>query len=50
MESLQSMLKHVGGMLGCEACGRIAYLRVDLLGDPDPNLAKLGAASMQLHE
>jgi hypothetical protein len=50
MESLQSLLKHVGGMLGCEACGRIAYLHIDLLGDPDPGLAKLGAISMQTHE
>jgi hypothetical protein len=50
MESLQSLLKHVGGMLGCEGCGRIAYLHVNGLGDPDPALTKLGAISVNVHE
>jgi hypothetical protein len=50
MDNLQSILKRVGGMIGCEACGRMALLRIDLLGDPAADLAKQGVTSMQVHE
>jgi len=50
MESLQALLKKVGGILGCEACGRIAFLHIDTIGDPDPALAKLGATSIQINQ
>jgi hypothetical protein len=50
MENLQSLLKKVGGILGCEACGRIAFLHIDTIGDPDPALAKLGATSIQVNQ
>ena len=50
MESLQALLKKVGGILGCEACGRIAFLHMDTIGDPDPALAKLGATSIQVNQ
>jgi len=31
---------------GCGKCGRAAYLRVDFLGDPPPELAKEGVISL----
>lgn len=50
MENLQEIIKCVGGLCGCPACGRIAHLHIGLLGDPDPNLAKLGVSSLQMQE
>jgi len=50
MENLQEIIKCIGGLCGCPACGRIAYLDIGLLGDPDPNFAKLGVSSFQMQE
>jgi sulfite reductase beta subunit-like hemoprotein len=50
MENLQEILKCVGGLCGCPACGRIAHLNIGLLGDPDPTFAKLGVSSFQMLE
>jgi hypothetical protein len=50
MEAIQCILAKVGGMAGCDHCGRIALLRVDFLSDPPPpDLAKDGAISI-VHE
>jgi hypothetical protein len=50
MEAIQRILAKVGGMAGCDHCGRIALLRVDFLSDPPPpDLAKDGAISI-VHE
>ena len=50
MENLQEILKCVGGLCGCPACGRIAHLHIDVLNDPDPTFAKLGVSSFQMRE
>jgi hypothetical protein len=34
--------------VGCDGCGRIAYFRADLLGDPDPDFEKVGAISVDV--
>lgn len=46
IDALHRILTRVGGLAGCEACGRLALLRVDLLGDPPPDLAKDGVVSV----
>jgi hypothetical protein len=46
VESLQSLLKKVGGLVDCDHCGRMAILRIDFLSDPPPDLAKDGAISV----
>ena len=52
-QSLEIVHKIVGTILnhvGCGACGRIARLRIDLLGDPPPDLAKEGVISFEIGE
>lgn len=44
-ETIQAMLKQILHIAGCGACGRMAYLRVDFIGDPPPEMAKAGAIS-----
>lgn len=36
------------GRAGCDGCGRIAYIDVHFLGDPDPDMEKLGAISVDI--
>jgi hypothetical protein len=50
MKSLHDILTKVGGILGCEGCGRMALLQIDLVSDPEPDLAKLGVNSLQINE
>jgi len=50
IESLHGVLARIGGLVDCVSCGRMAVLRVDLLGDPPPELGKLGVTSFQVHE
>jgi len=37
------------GRAGCDGCGRIAYIDVHFLGDPDPDMEKLGAISVDIN-
>jgi hypothetical protein len=48
MQSIQDLLKRVGGLLGCDGCGRMAYLHIEGLGDPPPEFARDGAISMHI--
>jgi hypothetical protein len=36
------------GRAGCEGCGRIAYIDLGFLGDPGPDMEKLGAISVDV--
>jgi hypothetical protein len=38
------------GRAGCERCGRLAFLDFKFLGDPGPDIAKLGGISMDVRE
>ena len=44
---LQAALKRVLGMAGCLECGRIAILRVDVLGDPIREIPSLTGIAQQ---
>ena len=48
-QDLNTVNKLVASILnraGCGMCGRLAVLRVDFLGDPNPEFAGLGAISV----
>jgi len=47
LDMVQKLMAQVLGMAGCDHCGRIAYLKVDFLGDPPPDLARGGVISIQ---
>jgi|KBSSwiStaDraftv2_1062776.scaffolds.fasta_scaffold530624_2 hypothetical protein len=48
LEQVNRMVALILGRAGCEACGRIAYIDVNFLGDPEPDFEKLGAVSVDV--
>ena len=48
LETVNQLVKQILGRAGCEACGRIPYIHVNFLGDPDPDMEKLGAISVDV--
>jgi hypothetical protein len=48
LDQVNKMVALILGRAGCDACGRIAYIDVNFLGDPDPDFEKLGAVSMDV--
>ena len=48
-EMVQKLVKQALGRAGCDGCGRIAYIDVHFLGDPDPDMEKLGAISVDIN-
>jgi hypothetical protein len=48
LETVNQLVKQILGRAGCDACGRIAYIHVNFLGDPDPDMEKLGAISVDV--
>lgn len=47
-DTINKLIAQVLGRAGCEGCGRIAYIDVHFLGDPDPDMEKLGAISVDV--
>jgi hypothetical protein len=45
MDAIKQVVEKLGGLVDCERCGRIAFLRVDFLGDPAPEFKKAGVIS-----
>jgi len=48
LEGVQKIVASILGHLGCSNCGRLARLRVELLGDPPLDLAKENVISFQM--
>ena len=48
LDQVQKMVALILGRAGCDACGRIAYIDVNFLGDPEPDFEKLGAVSVDV--
>jgi len=46
LESVHRLVAQVLAKAGCTACGRIALLNIDFVGDPGPDLSKEGVTSM----
>ena len=49
-EMVQKMVATMLGRAGCDGCGRIAYIDLGFLGDPGPDMTKLGGISMDIRE
>jgi hypothetical protein len=47
-DTINKLVAQVLGRAGCEGCGRIAYIDVHFVGDPDPDIEKLGGISMDV--
>ena len=47
-DTINRLVAQVLGRAGCDGCGRIAYFDVHFLGDPDPDMEKLGAISVDI--
>ena len=45
---INKLVAQVLGRAGCEGCGRIAYIDLGFLGDPGPDMERLGAISMDI--
>jgi hypothetical protein len=48
LDQVNKLVALILGRAGCEACGRIAYIDVKFLGDPEAELEKLGAVSVDI--
>ena len=48
LENVQNIVRQILGRAGCEGCGRVALLRIDLQGDPGPELGKQGVVSLEI--
>ena len=48
LDMVNKLVASILGRAGCDACGRIAYIHVNFLGDPDPDMEKLGAISVDV--
>lgn len=49
VDMINRMVALILNRVGCDGCGRIAYFRADLLGDPDPDFEKVGAISVDVN-
>jgi hypothetical protein len=38
IKGVHTVVEQILGMAGCPQCGRLAVLKIDLLGDPPPDL------------
>lgn len=47
LESIHKIVGEILGMAGCGHCGRLGILRLDLVGDPSPELGKAGVISLE---
>ena len=46
---INKLVAQVLGRAGCEGCGRIAYIDVHFLGDPGPDMERVGAISVDVN-
>jgi len=47
-KAVQELLAHALKMAGCGTCGRLSVLHVEFLGDPGPELTKLGVIEHEI--
>ena len=47
-DMVQKLVAQALGRAGCDGCGRIAYIHVNFLTDPGPDMERLGAISVDV--
>ena len=47
-DTINKLVAQVLGRAGCDGCGRIAYIHVNFLTDPGPDMERLGAISVDV--
>lgn len=47
-KSVQELLVHALKLAGCGTCGRLSVLHVEFLGDPGPELTRLGVTDQEI--
>lgn len=50
LQTVHKMVELMLGRGGCDACGRLAYLDFHFLGDPGPDLTRVGGISLEIQE
>ena len=50
LDIINRLVALAAGRAGCDGCGRIAYIDLHFLGDPGPDMEKLGAISVDISE
>ena len=48
LDSINKLVALAAGRAGCDGCGRIAYIDLHFLGDPDPDVERLGGISVDV--
>ena len=48
LDTINRLVALAAGRGGCDGCGRIAYIDLGFLGDPEPDMEKLGAISVDI--
>ncbi len=47
LDTVQRLVANILGRAGCDKCGRLAFLDLHFLGDPGPDLSKMGVISIE---
>jgi hypothetical protein len=47
-DTINKLVAQVLGRGGCDGCGRIAYFDIHFLTDPEPDMERLGAISVDV--
>ena len=47
-DTINTLVAQVLGRGGCDGCGRIAYFEIHFLTDPEPDMERLGAISVDV--
>jgi hypothetical protein len=50
LETVHRMVEFMLGRGGCDKCGRLAFLDIHFLGDPGPDLTRIGGISLEIQE
>ncbi|MDQ2977452.1 MAG: hypothetical protein M3R69_18825 [Acidobacteriota bacterium] len=50
LETVHKIVEFILSRGGCDKCGRLAFLDLHFLGDPGPDLTKIGGISLEIQE
>lgn len=50
LETVHRIVAFILNKAGCSGCGRLAFIDLHTVGDPDPELERLGIISAQIEQ